>query len=320
MVLLRAISARGVGTVLVLDNIGPAITERSVPDSPIAAVNVATVPQRSPLRYPGGKTWLVPHIRAWLKTIEPTPDLLIEPFAGGGIVSLTAVMEGLVQRSLMAEIDADVAAFWKAALHHNDEMIAKVRQFDSELTYDAVQRIADQSSDNIVEQGFRALVLNRTRRGGILADGASLIRSGENGHGLASRWYPETIAQRLGAIAEHAGRIELRETDGVELLRETLISVEPSRTVVFIDPPYTSGGKRAGLRLYNHSDVDHARLFSIIAECGADFLMTYNESTEILELIGKYGFQAVRVVMKNTHHYRQGELAITRRQVFIGAR
>ena len=29
-------------------------------------VNVASVPQRSPFRYPGGKTWLVPHIRRWL--------------------------------------------------------------------------------------------------------------------------------------------------------------------------------------------------------------------------------------------------------------
>src|SRR5260370_34987117 len=29
-------------------------------------VNVASVPQRSPFRYPGGKTWLVPHVRRWL--------------------------------------------------------------------------------------------------------------------------------------------------------------------------------------------------------------------------------------------------------------
>ena len=36
------------------------------PFSSIPAVNVAEVPQRSPLRYPGGKTWLIPHIRAWL--------------------------------------------------------------------------------------------------------------------------------------------------------------------------------------------------------------------------------------------------------------
>ena len=30
-------------------------------------VNVASVPQRSPFRYPGGKTWLVPVVRQWLK-------------------------------------------------------------------------------------------------------------------------------------------------------------------------------------------------------------------------------------------------------------
>ena len=299
-----------------LNSASPIITRQSIPDSPIAAVNVSTVPQRSPLRYPGGKTWLVPHIRAWLEAVESTPKLLIEPFAGGGIVSLTAIMEGLVRRILMSEIDPDVAAFWKAALHHNDEIIAKVRQFDAEPTYDAVQRLAEHIPTNVVERGFRALVLNRTRRGGILADGASLIRSGENGNGLASRWYPDTIAQRLLAIAEHASRIDFCETDGMELLRDTLATGVASRTAVFADPPYTAGGKRAGIRLYNHSDIDHPHLFAILADSGADFLMTYDESAEIVELIERHGFHAVRVTMTNTHHSRQRELAITRRPVF----
>src|SRR5438270_820835 len=56
------------------------------------AVNVASVPQRSPFRYPGGKTWLVPRIRQWLK--QPVREF-IEPFAGGGIVSLTVAAEKL---------------------------------------------------------------------------------------------------------------------------------------------------------------------------------------------------------------------------------
>lgn len=77
----------------------------SVSRAPVA--NVATVPQRSPLRYPGGKTWLVPHIREWLR--KTAPEILIEPFAGGAIVSLTAVM---------IELDRDVAAFWRSALEH----------------------------------------------------------------------------------------------------------------------------------------------------------------------------------------------------------
>ena len=34
-------------------------------------VNVASVPQRSPFRYPGGNTWLVPYVRLWLSSITP---------------------------------------------------------------------------------------------------------------------------------------------------------------------------------------------------------------------------------------------------------
>ena len=47
------------------------------PVSRLPAVNVSQVPQRSPLRYPGGKTWLIPHIREWLQQVQPT--LLVEP-------------------------------------------------------------------------------------------------------------------------------------------------------------------------------------------------------------------------------------------------
>lgn len=51
--------------------------------------NVMSVPLRSPFRYPGGKTWLVPRIRQWLAGLSVQETEFIEPFVGGGIVSLT---------------------------------------------------------------------------------------------------------------------------------------------------------------------------------------------------------------------------------------
>ena len=66
------------------------------------AANVASVPQCSPLRYPGGKTWLIPHVEAWLRQLDPKPALLVEPFCGGGSVSLSAVMEGWAERASWA--------------------------------------------------------------------------------------------------------------------------------------------------------------------------------------------------------------------------
>ena len=173
-----------------------------VPVSRIPAANVAMVPQRSPLRYAGGKTWLVPHVRAWLSVMSPQPELLVEPFAGGAIVSLTAVMEGWVQRCVMYELDPDVAAFWKATLRHGEELIDRVLSFVP--TRESVASLQGTVPDDLVARGFRTLVLNRTRWGGILADGASLSRLGEAGKGVASRWYPDTISRRIRAIASLA--------------------------------------------------------------------------------------------------------------------
>ena len=281
--------------------------------SPIAAANVSSVPQRSPLRYPGGKTWLIPHIRAWLGGLRPAPSLLIEPFVGGGIVSLTAVMEGLVSRCLMAELDRDVAAFWHAALRHRWDLMDSVRGFTP--TREGIGELASRPPRDLLEHGFRTLVLNRTRRGGILAPGASLSKEGEDGKGVASRWYPDTLIRRLEAVGDYSDRITFCETDGL-LLLDTVLSHHDQDIVVFVDPPYTAGGKRAGRRLYAHSDIDHERLFEILDTTSVNFLMTYDYSAEILALIDRHGFHAVRVDMKNTHHALLPELIITPTPVF----
>ncbi len=287
--------------------------------SPIRAVNVASVPQRSPLRYPGGKTWLVPHIRFWLKNRKIPAQLLIEPFAGGGIVSLTAVMEGLVQRCIMSELDQEVAAFWNAALHEGPALCDRVLKFRP--TREAIDELSGSQPQSTLDRGFRTLVMNRTRRGGILAPGASLCRFGENGKGVASRWYPETIVKRLRSISVVSQQICFRETDGLALLESELNSkrYEPlskANQVVFIDPPYNAGGKRAGRRLYNHNRIDHQQLFQILSDSRTDFLMTYDKTSEIVELSLKHEFHMVQVMMKNTHHAKVPELIISSKPVF----
>ncbi len=287
-----------------------------IPFSAIPAVNVASVPQRSLLRYPGGKTWLVPHIRAWLGSLRPEPSVLLEPFVGGGIISLTAVMEGLVSRCLMAEIDRDVAAFWHAILRHRPELNERIRAFKP--TRESVADLVQTVPTNVMEHGFRTLVLNRTRRGGILAPGAALSKSGENGRGVASRWYPDTLIRRLNTIGDYVDQITFCETDGVQLL-EAVLTVGRGDIAVFVDPPYTAGGKKAGARLYSHSDLDHERVFAALNRSNANFLMTYDFSPEIVALVSKYDFCAVKVRMKNTHHDTLTELVITPIPMFQGA-
>ena len=290
----------------------PAALTKAFPASRVPVVNVASVPQRSPLRYPGGKTWLIPHIREWLR--HTRPKVLIEPFLGGGTVSLTAVMEHLVNAAFMVEIDRDVAAFWHSALNSGETLMEKVGQF--EPTPERLKELEQAIPTTVVEQGFRTLVLNRTRRGGILAPGASFCRKGENGRGLLSRWYPETLVRRLTAIQEYTDKISFCEGDGMKLL-PLMMGGWGREAAVFLDPPYTTqGGKQSGSRLYKHSNIDHGALFAMMADHKSNFLMTYDISPEIIDLVHQHGFDAVCVSMKNGHHNQMSELLITSERFF----
>ena len=86
---------------------------------------------------------------------------------------------------------------------------------------------------------------------------------------------------------------------------------EPN-TVFFIDPPYTAGGKRAGSRLYAHSEIDHERLFLECESLAGDFLMTYDNAPEVAALAKRHGFATRAIAMKNTHHAKMSELLISK--------
>ena len=291
------------------DPVTTAVAPQAFRQSTIPAANVASVPQRSPLRYPGGKTWLVPHVRKWLSA---PVDVLIEPFAGGGIVSLTAVMEGRAERALMVDLDRDVSSFWRATLEHSDDMIARILALRPDRA--AVERIAQEVPSTVLDHGFRTLVLNRTRRGGVLAPGASLIRSGENGAGICSRWYPDTLARRIREIAAYSDRLLFCEGDGVRLL-EMLCSQPGAR--FFIDPhtlPAAASRQARGSMLTTPWTTP--RIFEALASSQADFMMTYDCSSEIVSLVRQHGFHGAVVEMKSGHHLKIPELVITRDRLF----
>lgn len=281
-------------------------------------VNVASVPQRSPFRYPGGKTWLVPHIRRWLAHRPGRPAVFIEPFAGGGIVSLTVAAEQLADHVLMVELDPYVAAVWQTILQDTgggEWLAERIVRFD--LTADAVETALQTPSNDVRGRAFQTILRNRVNRGGILANGAGRIKHGEANRGLASRWYPDTLKRRILDILIFRLRVGFLHGDGLPVLRQWANRAD---TVFFIDPPYTAAGKKAGSRLYTHCDLDHEELFQIAASLEGDFLMTYDNAAGVCQLAQRYGFDTQAVAMKNTHHAMMSELLIGRDLSWVRSR
>lgn len=266
-------------------------------------INVASVPQRSPFRYPGGKTWLVPIVRQWLKQERKSIEVLIEPFAGGGIVSLSAAFEKLANHVTMVEMDEEVAAVWEVILNGKNQWLAdKILSFD--LTHENIKTELGNPNKQLQDVAFCTILKNRVFHGGILARGSGMIKNGENGKGINSRWYPKTLHDRIVAISYVKERIDFISGDAFEIIERNL---DNENAYFFIDPPYTIAGRR----LYTYFDVDHEKLFALTSQIKGRFMLTYDDTAEIRQLASKYNLEYRTIPMKTTHHLEKHEIIVS---------
>src|SRR5262249_49426399 len=156
-----------------------------------------------------------------------------------------------------------------------------------ELTQETVKTVLSQQNVSREEQAFQTILRNRVHHGGILAPGSGVIKEGENGKGITSRWYPETLAKRILDIDAVKHKLCFVQGDGLAYIAE---QASRSDTVFFIDPPYTAAGKRAGKRLYTYNELDHEALFATAETLQGDFLMTYDNAKGVKELARRHGF------------------------------
>ena len=266
----------------------------------------------SPFRYPGGKSWFVDLARQWLKAQPKRPKTLVEPFGGGAGISLIAVNEGLVEEAVFSEIDQDVAATWETLLNGHATWLAN-EILDFRVSRKRVEMKLKEIPKTDHERAFQCLLKNRMARGGVLSEGAGLIRRGEDGKGLHSRWYPETLAKRIKVISDLKSQLCFRQGDGFKVIDEYL---HRSNTVFFVDPPYT----QAARRLYTHWSIDHENLFKVLQDAKGDVLMTYDDTKEVRMWANRYGFKVRKISMRTTHHQTKRELMISRNFDWLGVK
>ena len=125
-----------------------------------------------------------------------------------------------------------------------------------------------------------------------------------NGKGIALRWYPKTLRNRILAISYVKDRINFVAGDAFEVLAQ---NSKNEKAYLFIDPPYTVAGKR----LYTYFEIDHERLFELTAQLKGKFMLTYDDTTEIRRLADKYNLQYRTIPMKTTHHLVKNEIIIS---------
>lgn len=266
----------------------------------------------SPFRYPGGKSWLREKVLKWIAALDYRPSIFIEPFAGGGSIGLVVAELGLADRVVLIERDPDVAAVWKVMLGDRwRELTANILTF--RMSRKRVLEVLDSNDEDVVARAFRCVLRNRVQRGGILSSTAGLLREGERGRGLKSRWYPKTLAARIKAIYEMRSRIQFVEGDALEVLPSFK---KCHHCAFFVDPPYTANGKGPGFRLYRFAEIDHEKLFGLLAQLSGACFVTYHPTAPVKRIGEQFGFTSSTTGMRTTHHRHRRELVFLRPRIF----
>lgn len=273
----------------------------------------------SPLRYPGGKTCLVPKLEKVLEKKSSYNEKITfaEPYAGGAGASLVLLFSGKVNKIIINDLDTAIYTFWKIAVQDTKYLIRKINQVSITIqewrkqksTYISLKDKKNLSSKDERNLAFATLFLNRTNRSGIMRGGpiGGIKQLGK--WKIDERFTKKTIINRLEKLYKFSNKIEVLNLDGIKLLKKLERRKNTSQYFIFLDPPYFQKGK--SLYLNNYNDNDHKELSNFLIRSPLKkWIMTYNDISFIKNLYKKMLIKNFKI-RHDAHYSKVGrEIAI----------
>lgn len=238
----------------------------------------------SPLRYPGGKGKVANYFKQVFHDNLLYDGVYVEPYAGGASVALSLLFNEYASTIVINDIDRSIFGFWHSVLHKTDELCRLINDTPVTIkTWDIQREIQkNKQRQGLLKVGFSTFFLNRTNRSGILNAGIIGGRQQIGNWKIDARYNKKDLIARIQRIALYKDKIELHNSDAVELvksLRKTL----PSKTLFYFDPPYYVKGKDLYLNYYE--DKDHQEIASEIGKLKKQkWIVTYDNVLQIKNL------------------------------------
>lgn len=241
----------------------------------------------TPLRYPGGKSQLIPFVVEFLRENDLFYGEYAEAFAGGAGIAMTLLLNGYVDRIYINDIDPAIHAFWSVVLNRTDDLCDLIE--DTAITMDEwheQRRIHFECNDKQpLRLGFSTLFLNRTNRSGILKGGVIGGISQKGNYKLDCRFNRTDLIRKVRRIAPYRAQISLSCLDAADFIRDVVPRTE-QRTLVNLDPPYFGMGPELYTNFYGPND--HAKLARAISSIKRHWMVTYDDAPEIRRVYSGY--------------------------------
>ncbi len=236
----------------------------------------------SPLRWAGGKRWLLPTIKELAGDREFCA--YHEPFLGGASVFLGMPA---FSTSFLRDTNAELISTYRAIRDYPEEIAQRALTYgnDSETYY----RVRDESPTAMIEKAARFLFLNHTSFNGIYRVNLEGVYNVPFGH------RPSPRIPALDHLRDVAGRLKHARLD-IGDFAGCLDRIQDG-DLVFLDPPYTIAHNNNGFVKYNQkifSFEDQKRLSALIDEIkgrGAYYILANAAHESIGKLFKRRGDQ-----------------------------
>lgn len=252
---------------------------------------------RSPLRYPGGKSNITPLIKSIIQYKNPhgaNEFTYIEPFAGGAGVAINLLLEGVVTNIVVNDYDKAIYSFWRALKEETGALVEMIARTPVTVQEWHAQRDIYLSCNRkySLELGFAAFFLNRTNRSGILNAGPIGGYEQSGLYQIDARYSKDALIDRIEKIARYKKNILVYNKE----IRKFISQIIPhygENAFVYFDPPYFAKGKRLYKNFLVYGDhVEIAHFINQSVHC--DWLLTYDDAPQIREIYSQYDYTTMK--------------------------
>ncbi|CAA9892055.1 DNA methyltransferase [Candidatus Methylobacter favarea] len=269
----------------------------------------------TPLRYPGGKGRLSNFVRETIDLNGLRGGEYVELYAGGAGIAITLLLNNVVSRVHINDLNRSIYAFWNTVLHNSDRLCQRITKTNVTIEEWAKQR-AVQSDINasMFDLGFSTFFLNRTNHSGIIGAGA-IGGKNQAGHWkLDARFNKPDLVARIQKIAAMSDRISLYDRDASAFIKHELPNIT-DMALVYLDPPYYVKGK--GLYQNHYDYADHAEIAGLVTSIKQKWLVTYDNNDRIKAFYSDFPQRNFGLKYSANGRYCGNEVLITKPNLIL---
>lgn len=241
---------------------------------------------KSPLRYPGAKSKLVPYIQKLIQIENLTGCVFYEAYGGSAAVSFGLLENQIISKAIINELDPLIYNFWISVMSDTENLIQLIENteisIESWKEYSLYREKSYLEGKSSLQIGFAGLFLNRTNFSGILNANPLGGMEQKSQYKVDCRFNKKRVIDSIRKLSQFRDRVEIYNMDALEFLREKTHYKRNINTFVYIDPPYYEKGP--SLYRFYYKDDCHRRLADFIKTKTYPWLISYDDTPQIRRL------------------------------------